>query len=711
VLNEREADRAKGRAEREATVANARRLAAQAVARARSAPDLALMLGLEAQRLRDSSESRGALLTVLQRTANLQRLVTGFPRDEIVSGLSADGRTLALSDTEGRVRLVDFATRAQKQSFATDQRGPVAVRFAPDDRTVATTSADTTARLWNRRTGQPLSPMLRGHRFPVLTAEFSPDSQAFVTEDIDGFGIVWEVPTGRLLANVPEIIVSVGNDIAWSPDGRRLAVSGIGTAVFDVPSMTKVFDLTPEFDSPHGALAFSPNGALLAVASRNVIELWDLESGRSRPGTLHAQPGTATFIYRLAFSPDGSKVAGGMFNGTVTVWDTDTGLVATEPLVGHRTHVTHLRFVNGSSDLVTASETDAASWSLEGRDPLASPGQLDNLAGPFVIDADFSRDGRLVAFGDVGGGVTLADAETLEPAGAPLQVGTANIEGYRDGAVALSADGRVLAVGVANGEARAVDVDTRAVRPAPVAVASLGIWDLSFSPDARLVAAGGADGSVTLIDARDWTVRRRASVHQGVGPVYVDFNADGRVLATGGSDGRVVLEDTATGRRRVVVRRESPVSAVHFSPDGRYVAAGFIDGAALIIDVARGRPVGASLVGLNGVFAARFSPDSRTLAVGGASGTVALWDIATRERLGQDLVADSSDVTALAFAPDGKTLTTVGLDGALVRWNLDLTAWTKRACDLAARNLTRAEWRDHIGDEPYRRTCQRWPAA
>ena len=36
--------------------------------------------------------------------------------------------------------------------------------------------------------------------------------------------------------------------------------------------------------------------------------------------------------------------------------------------------------------------------------------------------------------------------------------------------------------------------------------------------------------------------------------------------------------------------------------------------------------------------------------------------------------------------------------------------WFDAACLAAGRNLTRAEWADHIGaDEPYRATCDRWP--
>ena len=111
IANARQAERQSERAEREANIAKARGLAGQAAARAGSAPDLALLLALEADRLDDSVESRSALLTALQQTTQLRRIITGFPSEETVVGLSDDGETLALSDPGGRVRLLDVDTR------------------------------------------------------------------------------------------------------------------------------------------------------------------------------------------------------------------------------------------------------------------------------------------------------------------------------------------------------------------------------------------------------------------------------------------------------------------------------------------------------------------------------------------------------------------------------------------------------------------------
>lgn len=43
--------------------------------------------------------------------------------------------------------------------------------------------------------------------------------------------------------------------------------------------------------------------------------------------------------------------------------------------------------------------------------------------------------------------------------------------------------------------------------------------------------------------------------------------------------------------------------------------------------------------------------------------------------------------------------------------SMDPDAWARAACQIAGRNLSREEWRRYFADEPYRRTCPRFPAA
>jgi WD40 repeat protein len=74
--------------------------------------------------------------------------------------------------------------------------------FSPDGRRLITASEDRTARVWDRATGEPLTPPLK-HPRAVLRAYFSPDGNQAITVAEDGIVRSWSVrPDERPVATL-----------------------------------------------------------------------------------------------------------------------------------------------------------------------------------------------------------------------------------------------------------------------------------------------------------------------------------------------------------------------------------------------------------------------------------------------------------------------------------------------------------------------------
>jgi WD40 repeat protein len=106
-----------------------------------------------------------------------------------------------------------------------------------------------------------------------------------------------------------------------------------------------------------------------------------------------------------------------------------------------------------------------------------------------------------------------------------------------------------------------------------------------------------------------------------------------------------------------------------------------------------------------------FSPDGRVLAAGdfksAAVSTIRLVDVATRQTVGEPLAGLAA--VSPSFSPDGTTMATSSLSNTLL-WNLDPAIWRERACEIAGRNLTDAEVREYLPNNPDAPpTCAEFP--
>jgi len=144
------------------------------------------------------------------------------------------------------------------------------------------------------------------------------------------------------------------------------------------------------------------------------------------------------------------------------------------------------------------------------------------------------------------------------------------------------------------------------------------------------------------------------------------------------------------------------VIAVEFSPDSKYLVTASQDSAARMWDAASGSEL--AIPHESPVIAADFSPDSKCLVTTSLDNIVRIWDAASGSELAR--MYHDGGVKDVAFSPDGKHLATASGDKTIRKWLWRSEGLIDEACRRLTRNLTKEEWKQSMGDEPYRRPVQ-----
>ena len=155
----------------------------------------------------------------------------------------------------------------------------------------------------------------------------------------------WELPDGAILRLGKGVLGGSDRAIAFSPDGKHLAVaSGIGIWIYDVETARELSLLNGGRPTLIGSVAYSPDGTILAAGTGNgTIQFWEVENRRRLPTRIMpGLRGPAGEVNALAFSPDGATLASGTWD-EVTLWEVETGQHLST-LKGHEHRIFSLAF-------------------------------------------------------------------------------------------------------------------------------------------------------------------------------------------------------------------------------------------------------------------------------------------------------------------------------------------------------------------------------
>jgi WD40 repeat protein len=398
-----------------------------------------------------------------------------------VAAVSIDGTKLGTTSSDG-VSIWD-PQAGRKLSIVRGAGLPYAVAFSPASDRIVTGGWDTTARVWDARTGKELL-RFRGHAGTnptVFAVDYSPDGTRIVTGARDGKAKVWDARSDRATRIIGAHTSRI-SAVAIAPDVSRIAIGSEDGDVTIWDARTGVATLGIQgHKKPVRSLGFSPDVSRIAIGSEDgAASICDARTGAAIATVNgHKQP-----VRAVAFSPDGSRIVTADMDRTARVWDARTGHELTT-LRGHRAGVISAGWSPDSARLVTGSDDGTARlWDAR------TGAELHTFAADtnYVMSVAFYPDGNRIVLGDwANNRAQVWDVGT----GRQLLL----LKGQTSSviSVAVAAGGKRIATGGGDGSVKIWD--SQGQETLNLKSRLRAVWSVAFSADQRLIVAAGSGGA------------------------------------------------------------------------------------------------------------------------------------------------------------------------------------------------------------------------
>lgn len=324
---------------------------------------------------------------------------------------------------------------------------------------------DASIRITEIKTGE--SWWLDGHPSVVKTIAFSPDGKLLAVAGSDKRIYIFDV-ANRALSKTLVGHTRPVSSIAFTPDGRTLLSSAeyevmkvwnwqAGKSLQDIQSEADIFGVRK--------VMFSPDGKyFLTTSDRDEFRLWDAQSftlvrNFKTNEKYESTSGNMTITYdgvpvaSAMFSKDGKRIWSSHIDGTLRTWDINQGNQVKSFKIGEAAS-----FIQISPDDKTILAASGRSQKLQLKLFDAKAGKaitkFDDEGASYIETLARSPDGKHFATANVSGHVLLWELNRNKPIRA-LDIGFSG-----DDALAFSPDGKTLAVGGRNQNLFLFEVET-----------------------------------------------------------------------------------------------------------------------------------------------------------------------------------------------------------------------------------------------------------
>ena len=689
----------KNSAERQAQIALARQLAAQAELVLNQQPsqlERSVLIAAESMRrfhllgIR-SLEADQILRRGLALLPSVEANIT-FDEDSAtgrsVTAFSPDGHYFAAAHGE-ELRL--WNTDNGEAIGSMQHTGSVkSVLFSADNRYLVTTTGTAdpnskadTAWVWEMASRKNIFTkqlFTKQHSGAIWSIAISPHGKYVTIGEVDKIVNVWDTVSGQQLASM-----TYGGEIwsaVFSPDGKYLAIgsreygkTSDSSAVSGLLQVWSASDWQTVFerkqDSPVTMIRFTPDSRYLAAISGSTASVWEVSSGKIKTSVAHQSS-----ISSLEFSAHGKYLGTGSWDGTARIWNLSNGQEVKRFF--HNSAVAAVAFTPDETGFVTAAigEKIAQMWDIASGREIARA-----IHDDAINHVGFNHNGQRL--------LTTSKDGSTRILRIPSPSVSSLMYGWQVQVVTFSPDGRYLAIAdwvyrdnkrpkeetihlwdVKSGRELLTIARESTENPAIGRSSTNGI---AISGNKKFLAATGGWGYshvANVWDLSDGQLIFTATHKFGVQSVAL--STDASYLATV-SAGVMRLWERSTGQQTNELPADRGLSSIiAFSPDGRLLAyagdSGQVNDATEIamLQVSNGREI-ARIRPDYRVNAIAFSPDTKYLATAGANGVAQIWKISSLQPIAR-LIHDAN-VTAVAFSPDGKFLATASENGIARVWS------------------------------------------
>lgn len=361
-------------------------------------------------------------------------------------------------------------------------------------------------------------------------------------------------------------------------------------------------------------------------------------------------------VSSAVFSANRKRVLTAAADGTVQLWDSETGQPLGESMRHSRRRTTAAFCPNDQQILTATNLAEARLWNAHTGRPLQ---ELVGHNGG-ITSATFNYDGQRVLTSSTDGVARLWDSSNGQ------RLGRSMLHNDRIHSAVFSSDGQLILTGSRDGNAQLWDGETGDSIGEPIAVG--GDVTSTFFCGRRSILTVGSD--VRLWDCE--TGQSIGDVMRHGGKVLSAVcSSDGRRIITVNKLNSVYIWNGETGRAigKLLSQKHNIVRAL-FSPDERSILTISVGGIVELWDSETGHRFGKPMLHNEELNGALFSRDGRRIITASKKGKVRIWDTENKQTVG-NVTTNFARLNSITFSEDCRRILTASRDGCVRLWDGD----------------------------------------